>query len=142
MKKFSCVFGIALCAGLLLAGCGKTLNKALKKAQGKAKRTECVNNLKQMSACVIQYLNDNRACMPSIENLERGKYIQKGAASDPKSFVCCPETHQQYEVLIPPQTRVNNPQFQNGKSPSQIQMIHCPKHGHVVYLDGVVEEQK
>ena len=136
------IFGwmmVALCAGLVLAGCGK---KALNQAQGDAKRTACVSNLKQLGASVKTYTDDHMGFMPAPEDLERGKYVKKGEASDPNGIVCCPETHQQYEFVIPKLTKTNSVKFQNGRSPDKIPMIRCPKHGHLVYLDGSVEEQK
>ena len=122
-KRVLSVAGFALCAGLLLAGCGRYNS------------TKCVDNLKQMSSAVQQYMYENRWTMPSIADLEKDNKIKK-------EIGCCPDTKQQYEMLIPELTRTNDPKFQNGKAPSEIPMIRCPKHGHVVYLDGHVECKK
>lgn len=120
---FSWCGAAALGAVLLLAGCGRYNS------------TKCVDNLKKISTAVTQYRDDNRGAMPSIAGLEKGNSIKK------EEF-CCPDTKQQYEMLIPELTRTTDPKFQNGKAPSEIPMIRCPKHGHVVYLDGHVEGKK
>jgi prepilin-type N-terminal cleavage/methylation domain-containing protein/prepilin-type processing-associated H-X9-DG protein len=52
---------IAILAGLTLP--------ALSRAKGKAKKTECLNNLRQIGLAVVMYADDNKGLLPNAEQL-------------------------------------------------------------------------
>ena len=125
------VVGIALCAGLMLTGCGKIKMKSTDK--------KCISNMKQMATTITCYYNDCRGAMPSPQALVRGKYLNAAALDDPKSFTHCPGCGAKYVFLIPENTHLNDPElYKDGKVPSTLPILECPGHGHKVFADGHV----
>ena len=135
-KRFSCVFWIALCAGLLLAGCDKLKNQGeanakanedkanaqaekmvgnklpdqkqthYGKAMEKGRDTECRNNLRNLGQMMIANDGD----------------LHGGSASCPAGG--------DYEFLVNGRVRSNS---------GTVKVLRCPNHNFVLYSDGHVE---
>ena len=135
-KRFSCVFGIALCAGLLLTGCDKLKNQGeanakanedkanaqaekmvgnklpdqkqthYGKAMEKGRDTECRNNLRNLGQMMIANDGD----------------LHGGSASCPAGG--------DYEFLVNGRVRSNS---------GTVKVLRCPNHNFVLYSDGHVE---
>ena len=122
-KRFSCVFGLALCAALALAGCGKI------------EKDQCKDNLMKTSFALRTYLMENGNGLPTPEALEKGRTAENGVS-------VCPGTKKQYEFLIPANTQVDMDAMAKDTGNPKYRAIRCPEHGYVLYLYGGVEEEK
>ena len=100
------------------------------------KAARCADNLKQMTDIIHQYMDAHLSRMPSPADLVRSKYLPVDGLSDRSGIAFCPECKMPYKFAIPPAVNRDSPVFRNGRSPSEIPLIRCPKHGFVVDISG------
>ena len=148
MKRFSGVFGLALCAGLLLTGCDKL------KAKGEANAKAAEDKANAQAQAAVQ------GRVPGQAQTGYGKSMEQGSSADCVShlkqvgtflYMCgdhlptskgeltqngCPAEvlrcsgGADYEFLVKGRVRNNS---------GNIKVLRCPAHGKVLYSDGHVE---
>lgn len=140
-KRFLWCAMLAVGSALLLSGCGK-VGYYVSGGPWRWSRSKgrCDGNLKQLNVCIQMYMDDNQGAMPSMEDLVRGQYITENASfaycEFPMPWFRSGRCH--YEFMIPRGTNTRAPEFLDGRSPSQIEMVRCPIHLKHACLGGNV----